>query len=58
VASPRSPAELDGEVALAVCGAMVEVWGSQKWTRLGVRRTACPDCQRITAVLEPLTTTR
>jgi hypothetical protein len=58
VEAHRSAAELDGEVELAVCGAIVQVWGSQKWTRVGVGRTACPDCQRVTALLRPLTTAR
>ena len=53
-----APAELDGEVELAVCGAIVQVWGSQKWERVGAGRTACPECQRITAVVKPLTTAR
>jgi hypothetical protein len=58
VEAHRLPAELDGEIELAVCGAIVQVWGSQKWTRVGVGRTACPDCQRITAVTQPLTSAR
>jgi hypothetical protein len=51
VEAHRPAAELDGEVELAVCGAIVQVWGSQDWSRVGAGRTACPDCQRITAVL-------
>jgi len=58
VEAHRLPSELDGEIELAVCGAIVQVWGSQKWTRIGVGRTACPDCQRITAVTQPLTSAR
>ena len=54
VEAHRPTAELDGEVELAVCGAIVQVWGSQKWTRVGAGRTACPECQRISAVLEPV----
>jgi hypothetical protein len=54
----RPPAELDGEVELAVCGAIVQVWGTQKWERVGAGRTACPECQRITAVVTPLTNAR
>ena len=42
VEAHRPPAELDGEVELAVCGAIVQVWGSQKWERVGAGRTACP----------------
>jgi hypothetical protein len=52
VEAHRPPAELDGEVELAVCGAIVEVWGSQEWGRVGTGRTACPECVRITAVAE------
>ncbi len=58
VEAHRPPGELDGEVELAVCGAIVQVWGSQKWERVGVGRTACTDCQRITAVMQPLTAAR
>jgi hypothetical protein len=54
VEAHRPSAELDGEVELAVCGAIVQVWGSQRWGRVGVGRTACPECQRVTAVLEPV----
>ncbi|NYJ07392.1 hypothetical protein [Petropleomorpha daqingensis] len=57
VAAHRPPDELDGEVELAVCGAIVQVWGSQHWERVGVGRTACPDCVRITAVVPVLTKT-
>ena len=57
VAAHRPPEELDGEVELAVCGAIVQVWGSQHWERVGAGRTACPDCVRITAVTKTLTTT-
>ena len=49
VEAHRPAAELDGEVELAVCGAIVQVWGSQKWARVGVGRTACPECARLTA---------
>lgn len=58
VEAHRPPAELDGEVELAVCGAIVQVWGSQRWTRVGVGRTACPECQRVTAVAEHLASAR
>ena len=43
---------------LAVCGAIVQVWGSQKWERVGGGRTACPDCLSITAAAKPLTSAR
>jgi hypothetical protein len=55
VEAHRLPAELDGEVELAVCGAIVQVWGSQKWERVGTGRTACPDCRQMTAFGQPLT---
>ena len=54
VEAHRAAAELDGEVELAVCGAIVQVWGSQTWTRVGVGRIPCPDCRRISAVREPV----
>ena len=56
VEAHRLPAELDGEVELAACGAIVQVRGSQKWERVGAGRTACPDCLRITAPSRALTT--
>jgi len=58
VEAHRPPAELDGEVELAVCGAIVQVWGSQKWQRVGAGRTACSDCRRITAMTRTLTPAR
>ncbi|MGY1721278.1 MULTISPECIES: hypothetical protein [unclassified Blastococcus] len=58
VEAHRPPAELDGEVELAVCGAIVQVWGTQKWQRVGVGRTGCPECARLTAVDSRLTTAR
>jgi len=58
VEAHRPPSELDGEIELAVCGAIVQIWGSQKWERVGAGRTTCPDCQRITAVTQPLTSAR
>ncbi|PZU44451.1 MAG: hypothetical protein DI571_07435 [Arsenicicoccus sp.] len=58
VEAHRPPAELDGEVELAVCGAIVQVWGTQKWARVGIGRTGCPECARITAVDSRLTAAR
>ena len=58
VEAHRLVSELDGEIELAVCGAIVQIWGSQKWERVGTGRTACPDCRRITAVATPLTSAR
>ena len=55
VEAHRPPSELDGEIELAVCGAIVQVWGSQEWSRVGAGRTACPECVRITEVV-PLRT--
>ena len=53
VEAHRPVAELDGEVELAVCGAIVQVWGWQKWARVSTGRTACGACVRLTAG-EPL----
>ena len=50
VEAHRAPSELDGEVELAACGAIVQVWGSQKWERVGAGRTACPECAKLTSV--------
>ena len=49
VAAHRPAEELDGEVELALCGAIVQVWGSQEWSRVGGGRTACAECLRLTA---------
>jgi hypothetical protein len=57
VEAHRPPAELDGEVELAVCGAIVQVWGSQTWERVGAGRTACPECVQTTTVSRPLSST-
>ncbi len=54
VEAHRPAAELDGEVELAVCGAIVQVWGSQEWQRVGAGRTACPECRELTSVQRPL----
>jgi hypothetical protein len=48
------PSELDGEVELAVCGAIVQVWGSQEWQRVGAGRTACDECRELTSAERPL----
>jgi hypothetical protein len=58
VEAHRPAAELDGEVELAVCGAIVQIRGSQKWERVGAGRTACPDCQRVTAAGKALVRAR
>jgi hypothetical protein len=58
VEAHRPAAELDGEVELAVCGAIVQIWGTQKWERVGVGRTACPSCRRMTAVGKALVRAR
>ena len=49
VEAHRPVSELDGEVELAVCGAIVQVWGWQSWERAGASRTACAECRRLTA---------
>ena len=48
VEAHRSADELDGEVELAVCGAIVQVWGSQNWARVSAGRTACAACRQRT----------
>ena len=58
VEAHRAPSELDGEIELAVCGAIVQIWGSQKWDRVGAGRTACPSCRELTAVGKTLTSAR
>jgi hypothetical protein len=58
VEAHRPAAELDGEVELAACGAIVQVWGSQNWERVGSGRTACPECQSMTAGAKALTSAR
>jgi hypothetical protein len=49
VEAHRPPDELDGEVELAVCGAIVQVWGNQHWDRLSAGHSACAECRRLTA---------
>jgi hypothetical protein len=49
VEAHRPTDELDGEVELAVCGAIVQVWGSQRWDRVGAGRSACEECRRRTS---------
>jgi hypothetical protein len=58
VEAHRAPAELDGEIELAVCGAIVQIWGTQRWERVGAGRPACPECARLTAVGKTLTSAR
>jgi hypothetical protein len=48
VEAHRPPAELDGEVELAACGAIVQVWGAHRWDRVGARETACEECKQLT----------
>jgi hypothetical protein len=50
VAARRPIRELDGEIELAICGAIVQVWGAQNWERLATGRTACEDCRRLSGV--------
>jgi hypothetical protein len=50
VAADRPARDLDGVVDLALCGAVVQIWGSQRWERMGTGRTACPQCVRLSAV--------
>jgi hypothetical protein len=55
VEAHRPAEELDGEVELAVCGAIVQVWGSQDWERVAAGRTACPACARLAPARSTLT---
>ncbi len=47
----RPARDLDGVVELAVCGAIVQIWGSQEWERMGTGRTACRECVRLTTAV-------
>jgi hypothetical protein len=49
VEAHRPAEELDGEVELAVCGAIVQVWGAQQWDRVSAGRATCPECRQRTA---------
>jgi hypothetical protein len=49
VEAHRPADELDGEVELAVCGAIVQVWGSQQWDRVSEGRSTCAECREVTA---------
>jgi hypothetical protein len=48
VEAHRPAEELDGEVELALCGTIVQVWGGQDWAKVGAGRTACAACRRLT----------
>ena len=48
VEAHRPSDELDGEVELAVCGAIVQVWGAQQWDRVSSGRAVCGECRRCT----------
>jgi hypothetical protein len=49
VEAHRPADELDGEVELALCGAIVQVWGSQQWERVRAGRATCEECRQQTA---------
>ena len=49
VEAHRPSDELDGEVELAVCGAIVQVWGTQQWERVSTRKATCAECRSRTA---------
>jgi hypothetical protein len=51
VEAHRPADELDGEVELAVCGAIVQVWGSRDWGRVVAGRSACESCRRLTGAV-------
>ncbi|MGX5655760.1 hypothetical protein ACWKWC_13375 [Geodermatophilus nigrescens] len=42
--------ELDGEVELALCGAITQIWGGQQWSRVGAGRTGCAECRRLSGL--------
>jgi hypothetical protein len=46
----RPAGELDGEVESALCGAIVQIWGCQRWERIGAGRTGCPECRRLSGL--------
>jgi len=46
VEAHRPPGELDGEIELAVCGAIVQVWGSREWDDVSAGHRACETCRR------------
>ncbi|MGY1782386.1 hypothetical protein [Geodermatophilus sp. SYSU D01036] len=50
VPSVRPAGERDGEVELALCGSIVQIWGHQRWERIGAGRTGCPDCRRLSGL--------
>ena len=50
VSALRPAGELDGEVELALCGAIVQIWGCQRWERIGAGRTGCPECRRLSGL--------
>ena len=49
VEAHRPADELDGEVELAVCGAIVQVWGAQQWDRVSAGRDTCEECRHQAA---------
>ena len=49
VEAHRPSDELDGEVELAICGAIVQVWGSQQWNRVSGGKATCAECRARTA---------
>jgi hypothetical protein len=49
VEAHRPADELDGEVELAVCGAIVQVWGAQQWERVSPGPAVCAECRQLTA---------
>ncbi len=51
VEAHRPADELDGEVELAVCGAIVQVWGSRDWDRTAAGRSACASCRDLTGAV-------
>ena len=50
VEAHRPPTELDGEVELALCGAIVQVDGARSWEDAGAGRAGCAQCRRLSGL--------
>ncbi len=50
VEAHRPAAELDGEVELALCGAIVHVDGARSWEEAGAGGAGCAQCRRLSGL--------
>ncbi|MGY1669861.1 hypothetical protein [Geodermatophilus sp. SYSU D00710] len=50
VEAHRPPTELDGEVELALCGAIVHVEGGRRWDHVGAGPAGCAECRRLSGL--------